>query len=57
MINYAKLDEKQLTNITQAIYFPSEYINLDNLKLLELNSHLLLEIQEGKILQFKGKKE
>lgn len=54
MIKYAKLDERNLTQISQAIYYPSASDVLDKYKLLELNSHLLAEIQEGQTLCFKG---
>lgn len=54
MIKYAKLDERNLTQISQAIYYPSSSDDLDKYKLLELNSHLLAEIEEGQTLCFKG---
>lgn len=54
MIKHAKLDEKNLTKLTQAIYYPSSNEIQENLKLLELNPHLIKEIEEGQILCFKG---
>lgn len=53
IIKLAKLNEKKLTNVSQAIYFDSTEEN-DDLKLLELNDHLLAAINDGKTLQFKG---
>lgn len=54
MIKHAKLDEKNLTKLTQAIYYPSSNELQENLKLLELNPHLIKEIEEGQTLCFKG---
>lgn len=57
MIKFAKLDERKLTSITQALYYPllmGSGHSTDDLKLLELNPHLLAEIQAGHQLQFKG---
>lgn len=53
-ISHAKLEEKNLTNITQALYFPNITDDLANIKLLELNPHLLQHIQEGQTLSLKG---
>lgn len=50
----AKLNEKKLTQLSQSIYFDLSEAN-NELKLLELNDHLLKTINEGKSLQFKGK--
>lgn len=54
MIKHAKLDEKNLTQLTQAIYYPSSNQIQANLKLLELNPHLMKQIEEGQTLCFKG---
>jgi len=52
MVKYAKLDERNLTNITQAIYYPK--LDNNNLKLLELNDDLLAYIEKGNVLSLKG---
>lgn len=56
MINYAKLDENKLTGITQALYYPIDDSNNgnDDIKLIELNPHILSQIREGQTLYFKG---
>lgn len=54
MIKLAKLNEKNLTELTQAVYYDENESNAANFKLLELNSHLLSTITEGKTLIFKG---
>lgn len=54
MIKYAKLDEKKLTSITQALYYPIEENGNEDIKLLELDAHILSEIKEGRTLSFKG---
>ncbi|XP_061386155.1 sister chromatid cohesion protein DCC1-like [Musca vetustissima] len=54
IIKHAKLDERNLTHITQAIYYPSAEIVSDNLKLLELDDHMIKQIHEGQSLYFKG---
>lgn len=54
MIKYAKLDERKLTSITQALYYPMGTVQSEDFKLLELNPHLLAEIQAGQQLSFKG---
>ncbi|XP_037953455.1 sister chromatid cohesion protein DCC1-like [Teleopsis dalmanni] len=51
---HAKLDERSLTQVTQALYYPSADILADNIKLLELDEHLLQEIRLGHKLKFKG---
>ncbi|GAB0091098.1 Sister chromatid cohesion protein DCC1 [Sergentomyia squamirostris] len=53
-IAHAKLEEKNLTDVTQALYFPTNTDNLSNVKLLELNTHLLEHIQQGDTLYLKG---
>lgn len=54
IIKHAKLDERNLTQVTQALYYPSADIVSDNLKLLELDDHMLGQIRDGQVLQFKG---
>uniref|UniRef100_A0A1B0G7N1 Sister chromatid cohesion protein DCC1 n=1 Tax=Glossina morsitans morsitans TaxID=37546 RepID=A0A1B0G7N1_GLOMM len=55
IIKYAKLDERNLTQVTQvALYYPSESVVSDNLKLLELDEHMLQQISLGQNLYFKG---
>lgn len=53
MIKLAKLNEKQLTDITQVIYY-GDMENNPDWKLLELNGPLLKSIEEGQVLSFKG---
>lgn len=53
MIKLAKLNEKQLTDITQVIYY-GDMENNPDWKLLELNEPLLKSIEEGQVLSFKG---
>lgn len=53
MIKLAKLSEKQLTDVTQVLYY-GEPENNPDLKLLELNGPLQLAIEEGQVLAFKG---
>ncbi|XP_059608872.1 sister chromatid cohesion protein DCC1 [Phlebotomus argentipes] len=53
-IAHAKLEEKNLTDLTQALYFPDITDDMANVKLLELNPHLLQHIQEGQTLYLKG---
>uniref|UniRef100_A0A1B0CG14 Sister chromatid cohesion protein DCC1 n=1 Tax=Lutzomyia longipalpis TaxID=7200 RepID=A0A1B0CG14_LUTLO len=54
-IAHAKLEERNLTDLTQALYFPEATTDdSSNLKLLELNPHLLEHITEGNTLLFKG---
>lgn len=54
MIKLAKLNEKNLTELTQAIYYGVSDSEGSKYKLLELNGHLLTAIEEGQTLQFKG---
>ncbi|KAM7342859.1 sister chromatid cohesion protein DCC1 [Cochliomyia hominivorax] len=54
IIKHAKLDERNLTPVTQALYYPSADIISDNLKLLELDDHMLGQIRDGQVLHFKG---
>ncbi|SPP72933.1 sister chromatid cohesion protein DCC1 [Drosophila guanche] len=54
IVKHAKLDERQLTQLTQALYYPPAHIVPDNLRLLELDSHMLEHIREGQTLHFKG---
>ena len=54
MVKYAKLDESKLTDITQALYYPIEANNGDDIRLLELNPHIMSQIREGQVLSFKG---
>lgn len=56
MIKLAKLNEKQLTDVTQVIYYGDTESNED-WKLLELNEPLLKAVEEGQVLSFKGKKK
>ncbi|KAH8254544.1 hypothetical protein KR032_010774, partial [Drosophila birchii] len=54
IVKHAKLDERQLTQLTQALYFPSSEVESDNLRLLELDGHMLEQIRDGQTLHFKG---
>ena len=54
IVKHAKLDERNLTKITQALYFPSASTVVDNLKLLELDAHMMTQIREGQTLHLKG---
>ncbi|XP_032585480.1 sister chromatid cohesion protein DCC1 [Drosophila mojavensis] len=54
IVKHAKLDERQLTQVTQALYYPSAHVVSDNLKLLELDEHMLQQIRNGQTLHFKG---
>uniref|UniRef100_A0A336MZA5 Sister chromatid cohesion protein DCC1 n=1 Tax=Culicoides sonorensis TaxID=179676 RepID=A0A336MZA5_CULSO len=55
MLKYAKIDKNNLTNVSQAIYFPKNTSNdLENFMMLELNSALLEDIQKGENLYLKG---
>lgn len=54
MVKLAKLNEKHLTELTQAIYYGESDTDGSKFKLLELNGHLLSAIEEGQTLQFKG---
>lgn len=49
-------DKNNLTNVTQAIYFPKQTSNdLENFMLLELNPALLEDVEKGENLYLKGK--
>lgn len=52
ILKHAKQDEKTLTSVNQALYYPDE--ELADLKLVELDAHLLQQIQEGNTMYFKG---
>ncbi|XP_030375154.1 sister chromatid cohesion protein DCC1 [Scaptodrosophila lebanonensis] len=54
IVRHAKLDERQLTQCTQALYYPSADIVADNIRLLELDGHMLQQIRNGQSLYFKG---
>lgn len=54
MIKLAKLNEKHLTELTQAIYYDECDNDGSKFKLLELNEHLVSAIEEGQTIQFKG---
>lgn len=52
ILKHAKVDEKTLTPLTQAIYYPDE--ELPDLRLVELDAHILQQIHEGSNMYFKG---
>jgi sister chromatid cohesion protein DCC1 len=52
VLKHGKVNPKNLTNISQAIYYPNDAGG--NLKLLELDETLLKEIESGNKLYFKG---
>lgn len=54
MIKHAKLNAKNLTTITQSLYYPLEEHEGNDFKLLEINSHLMAAIEKGENLYFKG---
>lgn len=56
IVKYAKLDHNNLTNTSQAIYYPDTDVHADltNLKLLEVDEHILQQIKDGKSVSFKG---
>ncbi|CAO1395380.1 unnamed protein product [Diamesa serratosioi] len=54
VIIHAKLDERNLTQICQAIYFPDMLNSKNKYKLLEVDPELLKEIENGNELTFKG---
>lgn len=56
MVVHAKLDERKLTAITQALYYPDDSALLanDDVRLLELTPHLLEAVRAGQTLAFKG---
>ncbi|XP_055626887.1 sister chromatid cohesion protein DCC1 isoform X2 [Toxorhynchites rutilus septentrionalis] len=56
IIKYAKLDHNNLTETAQVIYYPNaeSIANMGNLKLLEVDDHILQQIKEHKSVSFKG---
>jgi sister chromatid cohesion protein DCC1 len=48
MIIHAKLEESNFTNIPRSFYYPALSDDAADLKLLELDSHLLQELEAGK---------
>lgn len=55
MVRHAKLDERKLTGLTQALYYPTSGAADDDIRLLELSTpHLLEAIRAGQTLAFKG---
>ncbi|XP_034102388.1 sister chromatid cohesion protein DCC1 [Drosophila albomicans] len=54
IVKHAKMDERQLTQVTQALYYPDANVVSDNLRLLELDEHMLQQIRTGQTLHFKG---
>ncbi|CAO1416487.1 unnamed protein product [Diamesa hyperborea] len=54
VIIHAKLDERNLTEICQALYFPDMLNSKNKYKLLEVDAELLQEIENGNELTFKG---
>ncbi|XP_040161480.1 sister chromatid cohesion protein DCC1 [Anopheles arabiensis] len=56
IVQHAKLDHKNLTNTAQAIYYPrsEEGHDIGNIKLLEVDEHILEEIKKGSEICFKG---
>ncbi|XP_034478107.1 sister chromatid cohesion protein DCC1 [Drosophila innubila] len=54
IVKHAKMDERQLTQLTQALYYPGANVVSDNLRLLELDDHMLQQIRTGQTLHFKG---
>lgn len=56
IVRHAKLDHKNLTNVGQAIYYPTEKEGHDlaNIKLLEVDEHILGELKTGSEMCFKG---
>lgn len=53
VIKLAKLNERNLTDLTQVVYYGSSD-SADNFKLLELNDDLMSAIEKGESLYFKG---
>lgn len=53
MIKLAKLSERNLTEVTQVIYYGNSEEG-DNFKLLELNKPLMAAIEKNETLHFKG---
>ncbi|XP_055918039.1 sister chromatid cohesion protein DCC1 [Eupeodes corollae] len=54
IIEFARMDERNLTPVTQSFYFPSNNCSNERFRLLELNPHLLKTIRDGGIMSFKG---
>uniref|UniRef100_A0A182K4F3 Sister chromatid cohesion protein DCC1 n=1 Tax=Anopheles christyi TaxID=43041 RepID=A0A182K4F3_9DIPT len=56
IVKHAKLDHKNLTNTAQAVYYPKdeEGHDIGNIKLLEVDEHILGEIKKGSEMCFKG---
>lgn len=54
ILKYAKIDKNNLTNVTQAIYYPKESGDSQNFLLLELNQQLLEDVEKGESLYLKG---
>ncbi|XP_046740184.1 sister chromatid cohesion protein DCC1 [Diprion similis] len=57
VITLSKLDESELTGITQVLQFSPESDETSHIKLLELDSHLLQAVKEGDSLTFRGSEE
>lgn len=55
VIKLAKINEKNLTDVSQVLYYGVVKEESDNIRLLELNDHLLATINKGQLIQFKGK--
>lgn len=53
VIKLAKLNERNLTELTQVIYY-GKTEDADNFKLLELNKSILSAIENNENLYFKG---
>lgn len=54
ILKHAKVDKSNLTEMTQAIYFPPASEQLDDFLLLELNSELIKAIESGETMFLKG---
>lgn len=54
VIKHAKLHESELTDITQTLRFTSDNTNSENLKILQLDQHVLDELVVGATVTFKG---
>lgn len=54
MLKYAKIDKNNLTEVSQAIYFPKASRDTENIMLIELNPQIMEEIEKGQYLYFKG---
>lgn len=52
VLKFSKINVKNITNVSQALYYPSN--EGENLKLIELDKDLLAELENGKKLYFKG---